>query len=219
MHRELVRRGFSCGRHQVARIMRKFAIAGRNHRKRRQFTASKAPAASANVLNRHFDQSAPNKAWVVDFKYISTSSGWLFLAVVLDLFSRRIVGRSLSSNADEAFVQHALQQAIETRNPSPGLIHHSDQGSVYTAVKYGEMMAKHQLIPSMSRRGNCHDNAVVESFFGTLEREVLSDMQNNSSDSVSREVLDFIDNYYNLVRLHSSLGFTAPVEHEMKQTG
>lgn len=215
MHRELRRRGLSCGRHQVARIMREHAIVGIFRRKKPWFApATKTPVAS-NILQRNFCAAAPNRAWVVDFTYIPTHQGWLFLAVVLDLFSRRIVGRHTSTLADEELVTTALQQAVAQRQPAKGLIHHSDQGSAYKAIRYGELLARYGLQPSMSRRGNCHDNAVVESFFGTLKVELMQGKIFSDPSTASAEVLGYIDTYYNHRRLHSSLGFTSPAEYEM----
>lgn len=216
MHQELQRRGHACGRHQIADIMRKHGIAGRVRRKKPWFLPSRAVTDVGNILNRQFTPGAPNQAWAVDFKYIPTSDGWLFLAVVMDLFSRRIVGRSLAHVADERFVMAALDQAIRSRRPPKGLLHHSDQGSVYKAVRYGKVLAECGLTPSMSRRGNCHDNAVVESFFASIDRELLVDLTGQPRLHVEQKVLAYIDQYYNRIRLHSTLGFTSPVEYEMK---
>lgn len=215
IHRELQRRGVACGRHQVAAIMRRCALQGLMRRKKPWFKPAGPSFCAGNLLQQKFDVAKPNVTWVVDFTYIPTVEGWLFLAVVMDLFSRRIVGRSTSYLADEQLVLAALRQGLSSRNPSPGLVHHSDQGSVYLAARYGQTLCRHGLQPSISRRGNCHDNAVVESFFGSMKRELLGDKKLSSRDATATTVIDYIDNYYNRQRLHSSLGFTSPVEYEM----
>lgn len=216
IHQELRRRGVSCGRHQVAAIMRRCSIQGIVRRRKPWFQPASSHGSTKNFLQQKFNVSKPNVAWVVDFTYIQTSDGWLFLAVVLDLFSRRVVGRSTSSLADEELVLNALRQGLSLRKPLPGLLHHSDQGSVYLAARYGKMLCDNGLRPSVSRRGNCHDNAVVESFFGSMKRELFVDKQMKPRGATASLVIDYIDNYYNRKRLHSSLGFTSPVEYEMQ---
>lgn len=168
-----------------------------------------------NVLQRRFVASRPNETWVADFTYLPVAEGWLFLAAVLDIYSRFVVGWSFSQNADESLVTAALQMALDVRNPSAGMIHHCDQGSQYSAIRYGEKLAERGLIASMSRRGNCHDNAVIESFFGSLKRELEIGKLLDDRRRTQQSVHEYIEKFYNRRRLHSALGFLSPAEYEL----
>lgn len=180
-----------------------------------QTTHSKHPYPVApNVLNRQFEAQCPNQKWVSDITYIPTQSGWLYLAAILDLFSRRIVGWAMSARCDASLVQNALYMAVSQRQPQADLLHHSDRGSQYAAHAYQALLAQHHITVSMSRTGNCYDNAVMESFFHTLKSECV-DLHVFQSRSHARSVLfEFLEVYYNRQRLHSTLGYRTPVAFE-----
>jgi transposase InsO family protein len=169
-----------------------------------------------NLLNREFTASAPNKKWVTDITYIPTKQGWLYLAVMLDLYSRMVVGWSMSSNCDEKLVEHALEQALARRRPAAGLLHHSDRGSQYTSYAYQAYLQKYGIQPSMSRKGNCWDNSVMESFFGTLKDECIGETLYTSHDEARLALFTYIEVYYNRVRRHSTLGYVSPLQYEKR---
>ncbi len=174
VHRELRAQGRRIGRKRVERLMRQEGIVARKKRRFRKTTDSNHPHPIApNVLERHFDVELPNTAWVTDVTYVWTYEGWLYLAVILDLFSRRVVGWAASANNDRALALGALDRAIATRIPLLGLIHHSDRGSVYASADYGDALTKIGAVKSMSRKGDCWDNAVAESFFATIKGEMI----------------------------------------------
>ena len=218
VHQQLRRQGVLCGRHIVARLMKDNQLIGihkrRSGRPRNVGNALRANVAG-NVLQRRFTAERPNQTWVADFTYLPVAEGWLFLAAVLDIFSRRVVGWSFSQQADESLVTDALQMALHSRKPAAGMIHHCDQGSQYTAVRYGAKLIEHGSIASMSRKGNCHDNAVAESFFGSLKRELQIENSVRGRSQTQELVHDYIEKFYNRVRLHSTLGFLSPVEYEL----
>ena len=218
VHRQLRRQGILCGRHLVARLMRENQLVGiykRRSGKPRPQCGQDRPNVAENVLQRRFVASRPNETWVADFTYLPVVEGWLFFAAVLDIYSRRIIGWSFSRHADEHLVTTALQMALNARKTNPGMIHHCDQGSQYTAIRYGEKLAEHGLIASMSRRGNCHDNAVVESFFGSMKRELEIGNTLQVSDETQKIVHEYVEKFYNRTRLHSTLGFVSPAEYEL----
>jgi transposase InsO family protein len=167
-----------------------------------------------NILNRDFQAEEPNKKWVTDITYIPTKQGWLYLAVILDLYSRMVVGWSMSGNCDENIVEHALGQALARRRPKAGLLHHSDRGSQYTSHAYQACLQKYGIQPSMSRKGNCWDNAAMESFFGTLKDECVGETFYASHDEAKSELFTYIEAYYNRVRRHSTLGYVSPIQYE-----
>lgn len=168
----------------------------------------------ANLVDRKFTPKRRNEIWAGDVTYLPTSQGWMFLAVLLDLYSRRVVGWAMSENNDEALTLAALQMAIEQRRPRRGLVHHSDRGATYAGGTYQDVLAKHGIVCSMSRKGNCWDNAVVESFFSTLDIECEHGDLFPSKAAARREVSDYILGYYNPTRLHSTLGYRSPMEFE-----
>ncbi len=169
-----------------------------------------------NILNRDFDAKAPNEKWVADVTYVPTREGWVFLATVLDLYSRKIVGWSMGSRLTSDLAQRALRNAILTRRPTPGLIVHSDQGREYYAGEYQQLLASHGLICSMSRRGDCYDNAVMESFFQSLKVEEVYHRDFKSRAQAKTALFEYIEMFYNRQRLHSSIGYMSPMEYESR---
>lgn len=169
-----------------------------------------------NLLDRQFTVDAPNQVWAADVTYGRTGEGWLYLAVVLDLCSRRVVGWATSALLDTALVRAALDRALAIRQPAPGLLHHSDRGRTYTSDDYQARLLDHGLVCSMSRRGDCWDNAVVESFFATLKRECVRKHRWPTRASLLRELARYIDGWYNRERRHSSLGYVSPIVYEQQ---
>lgn len=208
-------KGIPCGRKQIARIMRQAGIRATAARKFRVTTDSKhdRPIAS-NILNRQFNPLATNQAWVADITYIWTDAGWLYLAAVLDLYSRRIVGWSMKERLTEDLVLDALEMALQTRKPDGDLVHHSDRGSQYAAREYQRVLAQRGITCSMSRKGNCWDNAVMESFFHTLKVECVHQTSYADRDEARTDLFDYIEVFYNRERLHSSLGYLSPARFE-----
>ena len=208
--------GFPCGKHRVARLMRAAGIRAR-HRRRRLPTDTGVRAADAiapNVLERQFEAAGPNQRWVADFTYVWTSEGWLYVAAVLDLFSRRVVGWSMQSSMTAQLVTDALLMALWRRGKPKELLHHSDQGSQYTSEEFQRLLAEHSIVCSMSRQGNVWDNSVMESFFSTLKTERVNRRQYRSRDEARADVFDYIERFYNPRRRHSSIEFVSPVEYE-----
>jgi transposase InsO family protein len=215
VHRALRGEGVRCGRKRIARLMRQEGLVGVMRGKYRPQTTQRAVGAvvAPNRLNQEFTATAPNQKWVVDFTCLLTAAGWLYLAVILDLFSRKVVGWAMSMRMDLDLVQKAWQMAVQTRCPGPGLLHHSDQGSQYTAAAYQAGLQKVQAQASMSRVGNCYDNAVAESFFATLKSECQWSQQ-ASPAQVRSQVFAYIEGWYNRQRLHSTLGYLSPEAFE-----
>lgn len=216
MPTELAARGLSCSENRAARLMRENGIVAKPRRKFVVTTQSDPSLPIApNVLDRRFSPSGPNQVWASDITYIRTLTGWLYLAVTLDLFSRKVVGWAASSRIDSSLVVRALAHAIEQRNPGPDLIHHSDQGSQYASTGFRDALDKRGMICSMSRRGNCWDNSVVESFFGSLKTEWLDDLYKNHAEA-RKDVFEYIEVFYNRRRSHSTLGGVSPEEFERR---
>jgi putative transposase len=218
--RDLREEGHRVSRKRVARLMRDLGLEGRRKRRFRATTDSRHrfPVAP-NVLMRDFDVAAPNTAWVTDITYLATLDGWLYLAVILDLFSRRVVGYAMSERIDRALVLEALGQALGQRPGVRDLIHHSDRGSQYASHDYRKALDQAGITCSMSRRGDCWDNAVVESFFGTLKMELLYELPLQTSEATRSAVADYLEAFYNVRRRHSSLDYQSPVEFELKNGG
>jgi transposase InsO family protein len=232
VHATLRRDGQTCCENTVARLMREEGLKSRTKRKFKATTdSSHGLPVAANLLARDFERSGPNEVWAGDITYIPTDEGWLYLATTLDLYSRRIVGWALSERMKSQLVMDALTMAIQQRRPPAGLIHHSDRGSQYASRAFQEMLAAHRLTCSMSRKGDCYDNAVVESFFATLKRELVhlagTDRGGAASadgpppsgrfktrDEARRMIFEWIEVFYNRQRLHSSLGYKSPAEFE-----
>lgn len=211
----LRRKGMCYGRHRIARLMRSHHIVARHKRKWRPTTTQRALGVipAPNLLAQDFTASAPNEKWVSDFTYIETRQGWLYLAVVLDLYSRRVIGWSMRATMDTELVIAALRMALQDRQPAAGVLHHSDQGSQYTADAYCAMLNAALAQLSMSRVGNCYDNAVIESFFATLKTECASDPF--PTRALARTtIFEYVEVWYNRQRMHSSLGYLSPVEYE-----
>ena len=217
VHRELRAKGRRVGRKRVERLMRQEGIAGRKKRRFRKTTDSNHPDPIApNVLERHFDVELPNTAWVTDVTYVWTFEGWLYLAVILDLFSRRVVGWSASANNDRALALSALDRATTARVPAPGMVHHSDRGSVYASGDYGDALTKLGAVKSMSRKGDCWDNAVAESFFATIKGEMIDHEDYLTRGAAIAAIADYIEAFYNPCRRHSALDYVSPIEFELK---
>lgn len=212
---ELQTLGFKLGRHRVARLMREDGLRARSRRRFHNTTNSRHefPIAT-NRLARRFQWPLPNQAWLTDITYVATDEGWLYLSCILDLHSRRLVAWGVSETLSASASCHVLRQAIALRRPAPGLIHHSDRGVQYACDDYQRILRHHAITCSMSRKGNCWDNAPMESFFGTLKREIGERW--HSRAEATRAIADYID-YYNYHRLHSVLGYTTPVHYERTQ--
>jgi transposase InsO family protein len=215
VHAELRARGAVCTRKRVARLMRQQGLRGRRKRRLRVVTTDSRHAnpVAPNLLNQEFQADAPDQKWCCDITYIPTQGGWLYLAIVLDLFSRKIVGWAMASHMQQTLVHDALNMALVRRQPPPGLLHHSDRGSQYTAYAYQDLLRQHQIEPSMSRKGNCYDNAPAESFFATLKEEIITQPFASHQEARSA-VFHFIEVWYNRRRRHSALGFRSPNDFE-----
>jgi transposase InsO family protein len=207
--------GIVCGKHRVARLRKQAGIEARRKRRFRLTVENHATAPAApNLLQRQFRVDAPDRIWVGDMTFIRTRQGWLHLAILLDLFSRRVVGWSMSERPDLALVLNALNMALEQRQPKRGLIHHTDQGTIYAARVYRERMQEQGLMPSMSAKGNAYDNAVAESFFGNLKNELIHHSDFESRDAARAAIFDYIELFYNRSRMHQTLGYVSPVRFE-----
>lgn len=204
-------KGISCGRHRIARLRREHNIITRRRRRFKITTMSKNTEWIApNLLNRCFSVSRPNKTWVGDVTYISTRKGWLYLAVLLDLYSRKVIGWSMSDRNDKQLVANALNMALVRREPEAGLLHHTDRGAIYGSDNYRDKLIAKGIIPSMSRKGDCYDNAVAESFFSTLKNELLYGQKFTSKEQARTEIFKFVEIFYNRQRLHQSLNYITP---------
>ncbi len=220
IHQDLVEDGEQVSRKRVHRLMGELQLEGVQKRRFRATTDSKhgLPVAP-NLLMREFEVDAPNTAWATDITYIATLDGWLYLAAILDLYSRRVVGYAMSDRIDRHLAIEALDHALGRRRDVRDLMHHSDRGSTYVSHDYQARLEQADITCSMSRRGDCWDNAVAESFFATLKKELLYRRPLRSSTLTRAEVADYIDSFYNVRRRHSSLGFMSPLEFELKHPG
>jgi putative transposase len=221
IHRELRAAGTRCGRHRVARLMRESGLRAKPRRRYRVTTTNSKHGyrVAENMLRRRFgvqETGGVNRAWCGDITYIRTREGWLYLAVLLDLGSRMVVGWAMSDSLTADLSLAALRMALARRDPVKGLLHHTDRGVQYAATDYRELLAAHQLTSSMSRRANCYDNAVAESFFATLKWELL-DRQSWPTRAAARSaVFEYIEIWYNRQRRHSSLGYLSPLQYEQR---
>jgi putative transposase len=217
--RDLVDAGERVGENRVARLMRRAGIEALRRKRRRPVDEGTRPEClvAANVLDREFKASAPNQKWSADFTYIDTAEGWLFLAVVIDLYSRRVVGWSMQPQMTAQLVMDALTMALWRRGKPQALLHHSDQGSQYTSEDFQRLLAHHGIGCSMSRRGDCWDNAVTEAFFASLKKEcVYTKPRYASRDAARADLFQYIEGFYNSQRRHSTLGHVSPTQFEQR---
>ncbi len=214
IHRDLREAGETCSVHRVARIMRENKLKAQIGYKRRYIKGGKLASVAGNHLDRNFSPDAPNRAWVSDITYVRTYEGFLYLATVLDLFSRRIVGWSMDKTIDRHLVLNALLMAVWKRQPKESVLVHSDQGSQYGSADYLAFMKENNLEPSMSRRGNCLDNAVAESFFATFKKQVTQKKIYATREEAKGEIFNFIEMFYNPVKRHSHTGGVSPAKFE-----
>jgi putative transposase len=214
--RDVLSAGFSCGLHRIERLMQSQALRARPRRRRLPpDTGERATGAVApNALDRRFEAVAPNKKWVADFTYIWTAEGWLYVAAVIDLYSRRVVGWSMSASMTSELVTDALMMALWRRGKADALLHHSDRGSQYTSEQFQRLMAEHGVTCSMSRAGNCWDNAAMESFFSSMKIERIARKTYRTRDQAKADVFDYIERFYNPRRRHSTLGYLSPIAFE-----
>lgn len=211
--------GETCSRHRVARLLRCEGLKAQRGYGRRPRVRGGTPAVVApNLLSQQFTVHAPNKVWVTDITYIRTHEGWLYLATVIDLFSRQVVGWATGSRIDTQLPLDALHMAVWRRRPSETVIVHSDQGCQFTSHEWQRFLASHNLQPSMSRRGNCHDNAVAESFFQLLKRERIRRHIYTTRQEARSDVFSYIEMFYNPIRRHSSADGLSPVEFERRNS-
>lgn len=220
IHAALQARGIRCGRKRVVRLMQTLGLQARRHRQHKPITTSSDPTApfAPNLLNRDFTAPGPNTRWVTDITAIPTDEGWLYLAVILDLFSRMVVGWAMDATENEHLVRLAFQMALARRHPSAGLLHHSDRGSEYTSLGYRALLAELGIEVSMSRTANCYDNAVMESFFDTLKSECVMRAHFLSRAQARAAIFEYLECFYNPVRLHSTLQYVSPLAFEQAFT-
>ncbi len=215
MWHALLAAGIACGRHRVARLRRAHGLEARRTRRFRVVVEQHQFAPPApNRLHQVFVAPAVNRIWVGDLTAIATRSGWLYLAVLLDLYSRRVIGWAMSAKPDQHLALEALRMALVSRRPHQGLLHHTDQGATYTSVAYQQRLAEHGIAASMSRKGNCYDNAVAESFFSTLKNELVHERDYHTREDARAEIFEFIEVFYNRQRLHQTLGYVSPEQFE-----
>jgi putative transposase len=217
IHAELKSQGVECSRPRVARLMRKAGIKARRRRAYKVTTTLSKhnyPVAP-NTLNRQFWAAAPNQKWVGDITYIATKEGWLYLAAVLDIYSRRVVGWAMDKHMEQELVASALQMATTHRQPGEGVLHHSDRGSQYAAHDYQQLLDAHQMTASMSRKGDCYDNAVMESFWSTLKAECATGIYSSRAEA-RQSIFEYVEVWYNRQRRHSALGYASPETFEQR---
>jgi transposase InsO family protein len=213
----LLKQGHGVGEHRVARLMRQHGIQAKTVKKWRATTPSthRVPVAT-NTLNRQFTVTQPNRVWAGDLTYVWTTEGWRYLAVILDLYSRRVIGWAMGHRLTMELAEQALTMALANRTPRAGLLHHSDRGSQYAATRYQRLLGEHGITPSMSRKGHCWDNACVESFFGTLKRELVYHRHYATREEATQDIFEYIEVFYNRKRQHSTLGYNSPAEYEAR---
>jgi transposase InsO family protein len=215
IHAELVAQGWKVSKTRVEREMRKLGLLARRPKKFRITTDSThAHPVAENALARQFEASRPNQVWTTDITYVWTQEGWLYLSVIIDLFSRRVVGWATANHMRTSLVLNALHMAIGRRLPDAGLLHHSDRGTQYASTTYRDALAELEILCSMSRKGNCWDNAVSESFFSTIKHELIYRQEWETRAAASLAIAEYIECFYNTRRRHSYLGFKSPAEYE-----
>lgn len=209
--------GIDCGKHRVARLRNAYDLLARRRRRFVHTTRSKPRGwVAPNHLNRAFSVAQPNRVWVGDVTFVPTQAGWLYVAVLLDLYSRRVVGWSMSSRNNLRLVLDALTMAIQQRRPGPGLLHHTDRGRLYAAAEYRQILNHHHMIPSMSRKKDCWDNAVAESFFNNLKNELVYYQRYQDQNQARAAIFDYIEVFYNRRRIHQTLGYQSPHDFEIR---
>ncbi len=213
---DVLEEGLACGLHRVERLMRENGFRARPKRRAKPKDEGERAVIADNILDRKFAAARPNQKWLADFTYIWTAEGWLYVAVVLDLFSRRIVGWSMKAERDAALVMDALMMAVWRRGKADALLHHSDQGSQYTSEQFQRLLADNGITCSMSRAGNVWDNSAMESFFSSLKTERTAAKTYRTRDQARADVFDYIERFYNPRRRHSKLGYLSPMEFEAK---
>lgn len=215
VYHELRRRGVSCSREHVARLMRKYGLRSRHYRRPKGLTqVDRCRKAAPNLLDQYFEASRPNEVWMADITYIPTDEGWLYLAAVMDLYTRKIVGWSLKDTLATEIALEAFDRAVAVEDPPQDLLHHSDRGTQYSSLRYQQRLWDREMMCSMSRRGDCFDNAVIESFFHTLKVERIRGRRYRTRKEAEEDVSRWIGVWYNRQRLHSSLGHVPPLEYE-----
>jgi len=215
---ELRRRGRTVGPNRVARLMALHGLCGRDGRRPLPRTTITDPAAvsAPNVADRDFDPAAPDRLWVTDITYLATGEGWLYLAAILDCYSRAVVGWAAADHMRTELCVAALDDAVARRHPPAGLVHHSDRGCQYTSYDYQQRLVELGMVPSMSRKGNCWDNAVAESFWATVKRELVNTREWATRAELEMALFDYIEVFYNRKRLHSTLDYLTPEEYDNK---
>jgi len=217
IHRELAARGVQVGKKRIERLLRERGLSAHRPRRFRRTTDSNhAQPIAPNLVARNFRTSTPDQVWVGDITYLRTAEGWLYLAILMDLFSRRIIGWSISPSLEQSLALAPLDQAIAARRPASGLIVHHDRGVQYAGEAYQKRLQRHGLRASMSRKGDCWDNAAAESFFATLKKELVHKVRWTTMAQARSQVADYIENFYNRRRRHSTLGYLSPVEFELR---
>ena len=215
VYRALRDAGTPCGKHRVARIMRQEGLRGRAARRFRSVSTTRSSLpAPPDRLCRDFTAEAPNEVWVGDLTQVRTREGWLFLAVLLDLFSRKIVGYATAARPLQELALEALARAVANRQPEPGLVHHTDRGGQYLSTEYQDQLDQHGIVCSMSRPGHCEDNAVAESFFHTLKAEWIYHFDFTTREQARLAIFDYVEGFYNRTRMHSTLGYRSPEQYE-----
>lgn len=214
--RALNREGIACGKHRVERLRRLHGIEAKRRARFKVTTQSKRHHwAAPDRVRRRFSTERPNQVWVGDVTFIPTRGGWLYLAMLLDLYSRKVVGWSMSDRNNQALVLNALSMALKHRQPGHGLIHHTDRGQLYCAREYTALLERHGIKPSMGRKGDCYDNAVAESFFNNLKNELIHGQRFETREEAKAAIFDYIEIFYNRQRLHQTLGYQSPHEFEI----
>jgi transposase InsO family protein len=215
IHAELKEQGVHCGRKRVARLMRQRGINAKSKRRKMKTTDSQHDNPVApNILARDFSADAPNTKWVSDITGIETGEGWLYLAAIVDIYSRMVVGWAMGKERDEQLITRAAEMALARRQPGAGLLHHSDRGSQYTSEGYQTLLKQHRIEISMSKKGDCYDNALMESFFGTLKEECVERQKFSTRAEAKQVIFEYMEVFYNRQRKHSSLGYVSPANYE-----
>jgi len=216
VYQELKAQGICCSENRVARLMQAHGIRAKQVKRKKVTTkANRAHPVAPNLLNGSFTAERPDEKWLADISYIPTAEGWLYLALIMDLFTRRIVGWSMAARMTSPLVEAALKMALQQRQPSPGLLHHSDRGSQYTGKDYRTLLQSNLIEVSMSGPGNCYDNAPIESLFGTLKTELVHHRAYRTREEAKSDIFFYIEGFYNRRRRHSALGYLSPVDFEL----